>query len=180
MLIGGEPRFSSHLIGQSARMAKNQFGEPSAQNRYLDTHAARLLSSYRHWTGQDLLAGNFSPEELARELFHAPFAILSHDTEPDPILNYANKTALRLFELSWDELVAMPSRLTAQAPELAERARLLSEVSARGYISDYRGIRISKSGRRFLIERATVWNLIDDNGTVCGQAAALSEWHFLD
>ena len=160
--------------------AKSHPAEPSAQNAYLDTHAARLLNSFRYWTGRDLLEGNPPPNARARELFHARFAVLSHDNAPDPILNYANRTGLRLFELGWDELIVMPSRLTAQAPEQAERALLLSQVSARGYISDYRGIRITKSSRRFIIERATVWNLVDENGTPYGQAAAFSEWRFFD
>lgn len=164
----------------NAANAKNNLGAPSAQNRYLDAHAARLLTSFWHWTGKDLIGPNRSPEAQARELFYAPFVILSHDTAPDPILNYANQTGLRLFGLSWDDLITMPSRLTAQVLEQAERARLLSQVSARGYIDDYRGIRIAKSGRRFLIERATVWNLLDEGGGLYGQAATFSEWRFLD
>jgi hypothetical protein len=55
----------------------------------------------------------------------------------------------------------------------------LSEVSSRGYIDDYRGIRVAKSGRRFLIERATVWNLFDESGGPYGQAATFSEWRHL-
>lgn len=58
----------------------------------------------------------------------------------------------------------MPSRLTAEAPNRAERARLLAEVTARGFIEDYSGRRISHTGQRFLIERATVWNLTDAEG----------------
>ncbi len=164
----------------NATKAKINLGAPSAQNRYLGAHAACLLTSFRHWTGKDLIGPSLSPEAQARELFNAPFAILSHDTAPDPVLNYANQTGLRLFGLNWDELITMPSRLTAQVLEQAERARLLSQVSARGYIDDYRGIRIAKSGRRFLVERATVWNLLDESGGFYGQAATFSEWRFLD
>jgi hypothetical protein len=139
-----------------------------------------MLTSFRHWTGKDLIGPGISLKARARELFNAPFAILSHDTAPDPILNYANQTGLRLFELSWHELITMPSRLTAQALEQGERARLLSQVSEWGYIDDYRGVRITKGGRRFLIERATVWNLLDERGRRYGQAATFSEWRFLD
>jgi hypothetical protein len=164
----------------NATKAKTNLGAPSAQNRYLGAHVARLLTSFRHWTGKDLLGPSLSPEAQARELFHAPFVILSHDTAPDPILNYANQRGLGLFRLTWDELITMPSRLTAQALEQTERSRLLSQVAAQGYIDDYRGIRITKSGRRFLIERATVWNLLDESGGCYGQAATFSEWRFLD
>jgi hypothetical protein len=39
---------------------------------------------------------------------------------------------------------------------------------ARGFIDDYAGVRIARTGRRFLIQRATVWNLTDDQGQRCG------------
>lgn len=136
--------------------------------------------AYATETGRNLVEPGLAPEEQARELFNAPFAVLSHDTATDPILNYANRISLQLFELSWEELTVMPSRLTAEAPARAERTRLLSEVSSRGYIDDYRGVRVSKNGRRFLIERATVWNLLDESGAPYGQAATFNEWHYLD
>ena len=139
-----------------------------------------MLASLRHWTGRNLVEPGLEPEDQARELFNAPFAVLSHDTATDPILNYANRISLQLFELSWEELTVMPSRLTAEAPARAERTRLLSEVSSRGYIDDYRGVRVAKNGRRFLIERATVWNLLDESGAPYGQAATFNEWHYLD
>jgi hypothetical protein len=155
-------------------------GPPGPENHYLDTHVARLLASFRHWTKKDLVAPSLSVEDQAREIYYAPFVVLSHDTSADPLLNYANEAGLQLFELSWNELTAMPSRLTAQAPERVERSRLLGEVSKRGYIDNYSGIRIGKNGRRFIIERATVWNLFDENGAPYGQAATFAEWRFLE
>ena len=105
-------------------------------------------------------------------------SLCCHTTNPlsDPILNYGNKTVLSLFEVSWKELIQMPSRLTAEPHEREERAELMRRVSKNGYIDDYTGIRISKSGKRFLIEQATVWNLIDSQGTYKGQAAIFSDW----
>jgi hypothetical protein len=44
------------------------------------------------------------------------------------------------------------------------------------FIDDYSGVRVSSTGRRFLIERATVWNLVDARGAYRGQAAAFSDW----
>ena len=105
--------------------------------------------------------------------------VLSHDTAPDPILTYGNQTALNLFALSWEEFIRMPSRLTAEAPNQAERARLLAEVAVRGFIDDYSGVRIARTGQRFLIEQATVWNLLDDQGRRCGQAATFREWRLV-
>jgi hypothetical protein len=138
-----------------------------------------IVRSFRKWTGHDLLPGLFNREGLAKNIFHAPFAVVSHGTEADPVLNYGNQVALDLWEMSWEELTRTPSRLTAEAPNREERARLLEAVTKRGFIDDYSGVRISKSGKRFKISRATVWNLISENGEPRGQAATFSEWKFI-
>jgi hypothetical protein len=57
-----------------------------------------------------------------------------------------------------------------------ERRRLLDEVGKNGFIENYSGIRISKHGRRFRINRATVFNLLDENGTYVGQSATFADW----
>jgi len=38
-------------------------------------------------------------------------------------------------------------------------------------VDGYSGMRIAKSGKRFMITDATVWNLIDERGLPQGQAA---------
>ncbi len=133
------------ILSEPDRIQRITSSQPNAGNHYLDAHVARLLTSFRHWTGKDLIGPSLSPETQARALFYAPFAILSHDTAPDPILNYANQTGLRLFGLNWDELITMPSRLTAQALEQAERAGSFRKCPHEGYIDDYRGIRVTKT-----------------------------------
>jgi hypothetical protein len=142
-------------------------------------HCGRLVRSYRHFTGRELLPGVVEPPEISRQLFAAPFVQVSHGTEADPILNYGNAAALELWGMSWEELTRTPSRFTAEAPNREERARLLAAVTAKGFIDDYSGIRITKAGRRFLIRQATVWNLITEAGLPCGQAATFSAWEFL-
>lgn len=149
------------------------------QSDFVVRHTACLTRSFRHWTGRDLLTGLFNPLGLAKIVFEAPFVIVSHGLEADPVLNYGNAAALALWEMSWEELTRTPSRLTAEAPDRKERARLLDAVTKRGFIDDYSGVRISKSGRRFRISRATVWNLISERGEPLGQAATFSEWKFL-
>jgi hypothetical protein len=142
-------------------------------------HTACLARSLRHWTGRELLPGLSGGAELARAVFEAPFVLVSHGTEADPVLNYGNRAALSLWEMSWEELTRTPSRLTAEAPNREERARLLEAVTRQGFIDDYSGVRISRAGRRFRIARATVWNLLAEDGRPCGQAAMFDRWEFL-
>lgn len=142
-------------------------------------HTACMARSLAQWTGRTLCAGAGSPLALARRVFEAPFVLVSHGTEPDPILNYGNRAALELWEMTWEELTRTPSRLTAEAPERAERARLLDAVARHGFIDDYSGVRISRTGRRFRIHRATVWQLLSEDDLVCGQAAMFDQWEWL-
>ena len=149
------------------------------QSESIIAQTQRIARSLNHWTGRPLLPGLFNPLGLAKNVFEAPFVLVSHGTEADPVLNYGNAAALALWEMSWDELTRTPSRLTAEAPNREERARLLAAVTANGFIDDYSGIRISKTGRRFRIAQATVWNLLDECGNYAGQAATFSQWKFL-
>lgn len=145
-----------------------------------DAQALRIVRSFRHWLGYDLLGPGIPDEEVARRLFEAPFVQVSHGTEADPVLNYGNRMALQLWGVDFETLTQMPSRLTAEPMERSERARMLERVSTRGFIDDYAGVRISHGGRRFRIENAIVWNLIDADGSPAGQAAMFREWQFLD
>ncbi len=153
--------------------------ESDWNNEAVIRHTACLADSLRHFTGRELLPASADPVAFARAVFAAPFVLVSHGTEADPVLNYGNAAALSLWETTWAELTRMPSRLTAEAPNREERARLLAEVTRHGFIDDYSGIRISTCGRRFRIAQATVWNLLTPAGKPCGQAAMFSRWEFL-
>jgi hypothetical protein len=153
--------------------------EPIWQNEDVISHTHVLDRSYRHFTGRELLPDVTEGRELSRKIYEAPFVVVSHGTESDPVLNYGNAAALQLWEMSWEELTRTPSRLTAEAPLREERARLLAAVTAHGFIDDYSGIRITRTGRRFHIARATVWNLVTADGQPCGQAAMFNEWKFI-
>lgn len=139
-----------------------------------------VLDSYRRWTGRELIPRVGDAAEQAAALFAAPFVVASHGTEEDPILNYGNRTALELWELSWGQLTQTPSRLTAEPVNQAERERMLAQAAARGFIDDYRGVRISSTGRRFLVEDVFVWNVVDEAGQKLGQAATFARWKFLE
>lgn len=131
-----------------------------------DPRLELIAASYQRLTGKTLL-DTFDP--LA--LWNAPRAIVAHGTEDDPVFFYGNKLALQLFGMSFEEFAHLPSRLSAGPLERQARAVLLERVARQGFIDDYSGIRIAKSGKRFMIERATVWNLLDEAGICHGQAA---------
>ena len=149
------------------------------EQEVLQRHVAILCNSYRHWTGRMLLDNAHDPRTTVDALWTAPFAVVSHGTQPEPVFNYANQLALQLFEMSWEEFTVLPSRLSAEAPNQAERARLLDAVSRQGYIDNYAGIRIAKSGTRFMIRDATIWNLLTEAGEYYGQAALIRRWEVL-
>lgn len=136
----------------------------------------RLLESFRYWTGRELLDRKGPPVEQAQALFQAPFVVVSHGAESEPILNYGNRAALDLWEMTWEQLIRTPSRLTAEPEDREERARMLALAEAQGYFTGYRGIRISSTGKRFLVTDATVWNVLDLQWRGAGQAATFSHW----
>jgi hypothetical protein len=153
--------------------------EPAADNDFRADHVTLLLRCHRHWTGRDLLPAGPTPADTARVLYHAPFVVLSHGTAADPVFDYANLAAQRLFEMDWTAIVGLPSRHSAEPVAREERQRLLDRVGTHGYIDDYSGVRIARGGRRFLIRQATVWNLFGSNGRPAGQAASFAAWEYL-
>lgn len=135
-----------------------------------------LLDSHRHWMGRELIPRIGHERQQSRELYEAPFVVASHGLGDDPVFNYGNRAALQIWELSWEKLLRLPSRRTAEPEQREERQRLLSAVEQYGYVEGYSGVRVSATGRRFRIEDVLVWNVIDDNGERCGQAAAYRRW----
>lgn len=135
-----------------------------------------LLDSYRRWIGKELIERYGDTRVQAQRLFDASYVVVSHGVEPDPILNYGNQVALDLWEVSWEQFTATPSRLTAEPDNRAERERMLAQARDKGYFDGYRGVRISATGRRFIIEQATVWTVVDLDGNPRGQAATFSVW----
>lgn len=136
-----------------------------------------LAGSYRRAVGTEppFLADG-APRTAEWLYEHATHCVLAHNTDPDPRFIYANRAAQACFEYELEEIVGLPSRLSAEAPDRAERQRLLDAVARDGYAANYRGWRIAKSGRRFFIEDGVVWQLIDEDGTVRGQAATFGRW----
>jgi hypothetical protein len=153
--------------------------EPCTDNDYLGEQAKLILSSLLRMTGRSLVDSGLSDKDRYRALFEAPYCVVSHNTEADPVFNYGNKVALGLFEMKWDDFIKLPSRLSAEPDTREEREKLLARVREYGFIEDYKGVRVSSSGKRFLVDDSIVWNMIDENGTYRGQAAVLYKWSTL-
>jgi hypothetical protein len=143
----------------------------------IESHAgeriALIAASHLRLTGCDLVP---AMGDIAEAMWNLPAVVLAHGTESDPIFFYGNRAALDLFEVEAEDFIRMPSRLSAEPLRREERARLLARVTEYGFIEDYSGFRISATGRRFHIERATVWNLTDRAGAIHGQAATFDRW----
>jgi len=150
--------------------------EPSESNEFLAAHIELLCASYHRWTGRDLAATGTSHQDRARAVWQFPVVIASHGTEADPVFNYANRAALRLWKMDWTTFTHLPSRYSAEPLAREERERLLAAVTTHGYIDDYCGVRIARDGSRFRIEQATVWNVVDTIGTYRGQAVVFDRW----
>ncbi len=150
--------------------------EPNPSNHFYLRHINLLRRSYERLTGKTFGPSHLKDTDFAQAIYEAPYVVVSHGPESDPIFNYANLTAQKLFELSWEEFCQLPSRQSAEPPNQTERQQLLDTVTRQGFIENYQGIRIAQGGRRFWIKNVTVWNLHDDDDVYQGQAAIYSDW----
>lgn len=146
------------------------------QSQAIQRHLDIVLTSYEQHFREPLISCRGANESVIEQLWRASFVLLSHGTEDDPVFNFGNKLATELFAVPFKELIRLPSRKSAQPVSQAERNHLLRQVTEQGFIDDYRGVRISATGRRFYIENARVWNLYDGEGQYYGQAAMFSHW----
>ena len=143
---------------------------------------AQLLQSHQRAFGRPLISAaqpGSSKQLICQELFACGFPVLAHDGGPEPKLTYANAAALGLWDAPWDDLVRLPSRLTAPTTEQAERSLALNKAKSEDAIEGYSGIRISRQGRRFMIQNARIWTLWDQHQYACGQAASFSNWWWI-
>jgi hypothetical protein len=141
-----------------------------------------LASTYKQRTDLTLLGEQkIKVTEAVEKLFFASFVCCSHD-EFDRF-NYANKAALQLWEMEWDEFVGLPSTKSADVEDVDvqnERRKLLDEALEKGVVYNYDGVRKSKSGKEFRIKDATLWTMVDRDGDRIGQAVKFSRVEYVD
>ena len=112
----------------------------------------------------------------AQELFVLDQVVLCHDGSEDPRFLYANRAALQLFSRNWEQMVGMPSRLSASANQRLSRREQLELAKRQDKLENYSGVRVNSQGRRFQIRGARIWSLIDQERHYRGQAACFSQW----
>lgn len=136
---------------------------------------AYILDSHRQYVGTELIARSADPVVNARRLFDLDAIVLSHDGGTDPRFVYANLAAARLWRMDVDELVGMPSRLSAPPNHRDERQTMLQQAAQDGVLHGYAGTRVAKDGTLFVIEDATLWTVDYPHGS--GQAVVFRSWH---
>ncbi|MEQ4512873.1 MEKHLA domain-containing protein [Dickeya zeae] len=131
----------------------------------------RIDECYRALNGKEL----YCPEDVEDRYLWldqaAPYSILAHSSTSDPVFIYANQCALRCFKYSYEEMLQLPSRLSASPADRAERQKLLDIVTRDGIAKNYTGPRVDKQGNTFTIYDGEVWQLGYNSGNVWGQAA---------
>jgi hypothetical protein len=159
-------------------------------------HIRKVITSFNHLLKKDIsdvfpsnsmqITPSLKDETLAERCRDAPFAVLSHSATPTNSqaakFTYANVHAQELFEYPLEQLLALPSALSAEAPNREERATMLERSKRDGFFTNYVGIRISKSGKRFKMHDGVIWTVYDlhqdgtlDESKIVGQAAAFSQ-----
>ncbi len=152
---------------------------PDNKNGYLKDYIYLITNSLKKLANIEIVDFTLSLEEQAKQAFHSDYVLLAHNGSDDPIFNYANQAALTLFEMPWEEFTNMPSRYSAESDERGKREKFLADVAEKGYSKDYSGIRISKTGRRFVIKNVMLWNVYDSDNNRIGQAAMFEEYDYL-
>jgi len=148
---------------------------PSDANNWHQDFIARVIDAFARVTGGDLVAeAGLDPAapisgNLGRSAWEGDFVLLTHDT--NAILTYGNRFALDLWEMDWETLTRTPSRQTAPEEDRAARAVIMAQVERDGFTRSYTGRRVSRTGKLFLIENATVFTLRDEEGAGFGTGA---------
>jgi hypothetical protein len=142
-------------------------------------HCKLIEKNYKFWTGKELFEAKLTESELSEKMYHAPFVVLSHGTQADPIYNYVNLKAQELWEFTWDEMIKLPSRRSAGTNETAERLELIREGQEKGITFTEKALRESRSGKKFYIKNVVLFNLLGEGGEYAGQCAIYNDWEFV-
>lgn len=144
-----------------------------ADDSFRACRAREILDSYRRLLGRELLPRSGDATEDARRLFDLPLAVLAHDTAPQPRLDWANRAAAMAFDATPESLLGRPSAATTPADAVADRGKLFEALARDRFVTGYSGVRVSLTGRRFVIDDVTVFEVTDADGRPAGHAAVI-------
>ncbi|NDC62439.1 MAG: MEKHLA domain-containing protein [Planctomycetia bacterium] len=146
--------------------------------RQPETSAGRsrvILDSFRRLLGRELIDRSRDDHDDDRRLRELPLAVLAHDTSSPARLDWVNAAAAAAFDATPEALLGLPSASTAPPDAAADRERLFGTLRREGFVTGYSGVRVSLTGRRFLIEDVTVIELHDATGRPAGHAAIIGK-----
>ena len=138
-----------------------------------------MLNSHYHWTRQELIDRTKSLEEQANMLFEAPFAVAAYSTGLNPVCKYANKIALRLFDVAKDYIDASSLGIVNEIPEQRLGSELTRCIRRSNYIDNYKSLEVLMAAKSLFIQDALAWNVLDELGEHCGQAVTFSNWKLI-
>jgi len=141
----------------------------------LEEHCNDLYFSYEKLT-QKILLEIDATKSLDFLMNEFKYPIASHSLGDVPLFNYANEAMLNLFKIPRDEFIGLASYQSANEINRKERESLLAQVRKTGFVENYQGFRVKKNGDTFLIKKATVWNVSNNDGQVHSQAVIIFDW----
>ena len=118
--------------------------DPSIGVQDSPRHISILNSSLQKYSGKDIYEQMGLAKETStfRDIYqNSRFALISHNTEMDPIYNYANEACQEIFAKSHDELCVLPSRscVAVQFEDEDLRVELMRRVTTDGYVDGATG-----------------------------------------
>ncbi len=160
------------------------------QNPNLLEYLDLLKKSYRKFYGENLdddlyescsvIASHTNIKNLISD-WPRSCQVFERENHANPVFVFANRRAQELWEMDWQGFINLESRYSAEPEERQAREHLLNEVQKQGFINNYSGVRVSKSGKRFLIKSARVWQVLAEDGLgALGQAVCFEDYKFAD
>lgn len=149
------------------------FSSLSLQVKDIDEWVGWSDSSLERLSGQSLLDRMEDIGTIQQVHSDKRFAVLSHDTQDDPIFCYFNQAALDTFGWPEPEIYGIPSRQSAPPGGVRqERSVLMQEAVGMDVRVLPTAIRQNKDGDRFQLRNVLVWNVYHpDTGERVGQTA---------
>lgn len=166
---------STKWVAQGPAVASSSGSRPTnsgAASEHLQLVEA-IVASYADTVGGQLISPGSTG--LIEALMNAPFVVLCHDGGLDPRFIYANVSAARLWRMDRQDMIGMPSRLSAPPELRAERSQMLAQAARDGLVRGYTGQRVASDGTRFVIRDAMLWNVKLPGGGV-GQAVTFASF----